>query len=192
MKRFFFFFLTIIITSCSLEEVKEQEESSVDVPKTVLVNAKITSVKKGRVFYTAEVEKAMTYDERNYSEVHKIIFKQYDKDGKVSAEGQADTAKVQTKSNNAELFDNISIYAREEETSIEAEYLNWENEKKWLTSNRNDNLRPYKDQDLVVVKKDDGTIISGRGFKADLNEKVVDFSNGVEGIIVAEKGDSDE
>lgn len=191
MKKIFYLFTILLLFSCTIKYPEDVDSSDKIVPKTVLKNAKITSINKGRIFYTAEMGRAMTFDETNITEVEDMKFFQYDKNGEITAEGYADKAKVKTSNNNAEIFDNIYIYAKEEETAIQADYLNWENDKKMLTSAK-ENTSTHKDKDIVTVTKDDGTKIMGKGFSANLNERLIEFTGSVEGVIVTEKGQSDE
>lgn len=102
-----------------------------------------------------------------------ISFISYDDDGSVSTEGQCGLLFSDTDKKFYELYDDIKLYNRSENTNFFAQILRWNEKNEQLTSGRGE---------MVKVEKD-GTVMRGTGFSASGVSKSFSFRGTVSGEI---------
>jgi len=159
----------IFFCSCrfNYEEAMFDSEFDTQIPKTILINYKQVTVKDNENTIRLEAERAESYDQLNKIIISGMYFYETDNYGNKLLEGWADKVVYYTETENAEVYDSIYIYSFTEEAGIFAENLLWNKDAKLLSS----------EDDIVTLKKDDGSIVSGRGFKADLRRKDIQFDS---------------
>lgn len=166
--------------SCSLDyrEALVAEELSEKTPETVLVNFKYTRVRQGEKIAFVEGERGETFSKKNETVLYKVHFIEYDKEGGILNEGRADQAVYNNKTGNAEIHGNIYVYSYKEKAEVTAADLNWTGETKILKG---------RADEIITLKKDDGSYIEGKGFTADFKHKSIRFFSNVKGRYVSKE-----
>lgn len=179
VKRFFIAGLLVasFTFSCSLDyrEALVAEELSETTPETVLVNFKYTRVRQGNKIAFVEGEKGETFTKKNETILYKVHFIEYDREGGILNEGRADRAVYNNKTGNAEIHGNIYVYSYKEKAGVTAEDLSWAGKTRILKG---------KPDEIIKLKKDDGSYIKGEGFTADFKQKSIRFLAKVNGQYV--------
>jgi LPS export ABC transporter protein LptC len=174
----------LMAAGCSLNYEGAQVEADANpaLPDTVAVGIVYRMVKKSRPVMELKADRAETFNTRNQTVLTEARFKEFDAEGKTATDGKADSVVYHTDTQNAEISGSVHVYSAAEQGSISTDYLKWENKTRVLTANPDD---------LVVVRKDDGSYISGRGFVGDFRIKEVRFNGPVEGQYVYEEEKKD-
>ena len=172
--------LALFCLSCSLDYDQARVAESIpgQIPETVLLEFTHTVVSGGRVWVVLEAERAETYGERNEIVLEGVFFREYDQEGNLLTEAQAERAVFATDSENATLSGSIEIYSHEEEASLQAGRLSWVREGRRLVAD---------DGQTVRLQTDDGSYVEGEGFSADFRRKRLEFSSRVRGSYVREE-----
>lgn len=172
--------IALCAAGCSLDYSSAQVEVEADqsIPDTISVGMVYRMVKNSRPVIELKADRAETYNARKETILTAARFTEFDQEGGVATDGRAQSVVYYTETENAEISGSVYVHSAAEEGSISTESLSWENKTRILTA----------DPDaLVVVKKDDGSYISGRGFVGDFRVKEVRFSGPVEGKYVYDK-----
>jgi len=148
-----------------------------NVPDTVLTDFTSTTMRGQLPYFRIQAQLAENFGKKNETILTDVQFQQFDKEGKIIAEGKANHAVYFTDTQNAELSGDLSMYSLSEHARFSADYLAWNNDDKTLTG---------KPDALVVIKKDSGSFLEGRGFRADTRTRSLQFSGGVQGTWVGD------
>ncbi|UCF99846.1 MAG: LPS export ABC transporter periplasmic protein LptC [Spirochaetaceae bacterium] len=170
----------ILVVSCSLdyEQARMAESIPGQIPETILFDFTHTVVSGGRIWVVLEAERAETYSERKEIVLQGVSFREYDEQGNLLTEAQAERAVFNTDSEDATVSGAIVIYSPEEKASLQAGRLSWIREGRRLVAD---------DGQAVRLQKDDGSFVEGRGFSADFRRKKLEFSSRVRGSYVREE-----
>jgi LPS export ABC transporter protein LptC len=177
--------LVLFCLSCSLdyEQARVAESIPGQIPETILLEFTHTVVSEGRVWVVLEAERAETYSERNEIVLQGVFFREYDEEGNLHTEAQAERAVFATDSEDATVSGSIQIYSHEEEASLQAGSLSWIREGRRLVAD---------DGQTVRLQTDDGSYVEGEGFSADFRRKRLEFSSRVRGSYVREEEEEEE
>ncbi len=175
--------LLCLFSACSLNynEARLAEDIAEETPETIMVNFTHTIVYDGKVWVRLEAERGETYGEKKQIVLTNVYFQEFDEEGELLNEGWADRAWFDTDSEDARLSGSISIYSVQDEAVIEAENLAWTGEGKKLAADP---------EDVVILKKEDGSFVEGKGFTADFRKKTLTFEAAVKGSYVWEENDN--
>ena len=181
MKLAILFLMLLSMGACSFDysSTNLEDDLSAEVPDTVLRNAVHMMVRNGSNM-KIESELVENYSKRNITVLHAVHFIEFNADGEITTEGWADKAIYHTDSEDAEVSGSVIFYSAAQETTIFAEDLSWESETSRLTSPRHQS---------VMVRRDDGSAVEGKGFQADLKRKRITFESGGSGQYVAESAE---
>jgi LPS export ABC transporter protein LptC len=165
---------------CSLDYRPAQVEGETgrNIPDTVATGMVYRMVKNSRPAVELEAERAETFTSRNETILTSTHFTEFDKAGGIATDGKAQSVVYHADTQNAEISGSVYVYSAAEEGSISTDYLAWQDKTRLLSANPDA---------LVMVKKNDGSFISGRGFTGDFRIKEVRFSGPVEGKYIYEK-----
>jgi len=171
-----------VFAGCSFdyEEGALAEDLSETVPETVLIEFVQVRTTSGKPDFRVYADRAEIYGKKKETVLEDVLYQDFDKSGAVVTEGFADRILYFTESEDAELEGNLRFYNADEEVKLEAEYLYWKDDEKFL------NTRP---DELVVLTKENGTVVTGRGFSAQGRSKTIDFAGGVGGTWVEDEED---
>lgn len=173
MKKFLFLIFTIsIFSGCSLkydDEVSANER----VPEFVFKEAKMFRYENNKrtvELSAAEIEK---YENSPQNFAKNVSFKAYNDKQELTTEGSCNYIYINLDEKLYELYGNITLYAKDQNTYFYADILRWNEKNEQLTSGRSD---------FVKIQKDD-TIIYGSGFSASGVSKTFAFTGAVTGDI---------
>jgi len=165
---------------CSLDyqEGELQEKLAEDIPDTVAVNLVHKIHKDGRLTIVLEAARAETYSSKNQTILTGAHFIEYGANKEKSTEGEGGTVVFHTDTENAEIWGGVQVHSASEEGDISADSLSWQHKVRLLTA---------PPQEKVTIKKDDGSSITGTGFRGDFRKREVTFSGPVQGTYVSKK-----
>ncbi len=149
-------------------------------PETILINFKHTIVSEDKGIVVLEAERAEVFSGEKGTFLWGLYLKEYAGEGDLLTEGWAEHAVWYSDSEKASISGSIYIYSYNEQAGILAEELTWEKQGKNLCSD---------EDELIAIKKDDGSFLQGRGFEANFREKKIHFFKGVKGSYVWEEDD---
>jgi len=166
--------------SCSLDYEDAQLAESLDdeLAETVITNARVTVVRGESPSFLVDAEQVSTFPRRNEQQLRGISFREYNQSGELVTEGSAERARIFTQSDDVEIEGQIRLRSVLHEARLEAEYLYHHNADRRLSS---------RDSDTVLIERDSGSWISGRGFEIDLRRNELSFSAAVDGEILDEE-----
>jgi LPS export ABC transporter protein LptC len=169
-----------LIAGCSLdyEGMTAEDKTSANIPDTVAVNVVHKVHKDGRLTLQLEAARAETFNARNQTILSDARFVEFDASGGTATEGRARRVVYHTDTEDAEISGGVHVHSSSEKGDVTAESLTWENKAKRLTA-------PVDEE--VVIHKDDGTLISGKGFQGDFRRRVLVFTGPVQGVYVSEE-----
>ncbi|MBN1836018.1 MAG: LPS export ABC transporter periplasmic protein LptC [Spirochaetales bacterium] len=170
----------MLTCACSLDynPARLDEEIAEEVPETVLLDFRHTIVTGDQVWVVLEASRAETYEKRKEIILEEVSFREYNSAGELVSEASADRAVYHTDTEDASASGTIRIDSPKEEASLEAGSLLWTREGKRLEA---------EPADAVRLQKQDGSIVEGRGFRADFRRRRIQFDGPVEGRYVWEE-----
>jgi len=158
--------------SCSLkyDETVNVEER---VPEFIFQDTSMVRTDDNKVTFEMQAGVLEQYKKSSETFAKDVSFKAYDDDGTVSTEGECGLLFSDTDKKLYELYDDIKLYNRSENTNFFAEILKWNEKNEQLTSGRGE---------MVKIEKD-GTVMRGTGFSASGISKTFSFKGTVSGDI---------
>ncbi|MBR1638912.1 MAG: LPS export ABC transporter periplasmic protein LptC [Treponema sp.] len=162
----------LLFLSCSLkyDETVNVEER---VPEFVFQDTSMVRCDNNKISFEMKAGVLEQYKKSSETFAKDISFISYDDDGSVSTEGQCGLLFSDTDKKFYELYDDIKLYNRSENTNFFAQILRWNEKNEQLTSGRGE---------MVKVEKD-GTVMRGTGFSASGVSKSFSFRGTVSGEI---------
>lgn len=165
----------LLLAGCSFDysdgEVGETGEEA--IPQVELLDVTMVIVRNNRLELTAR--RIASFPEEGYQEFAGLAFREFGPEGDLRLEGEAESGILDLESEDVELMGTVRFYSTVEEASIESEFLSWDADARVLTAPAD---RP------VVLTRDDGSRVEGRGMTVDGRRNSVEFSAGVEGVFV--------
>jgi LPS export ABC transporter protein LptC len=186
MKYAMFTICTLLMfAGCSLDysSVYVTEDMSEDIPDSILYEFTHTSVQDGLPIFRLSAGTAYIYNKKEETQLLDILFQEYNKKGEIITEGRADEALFFTETENAEFWGDLFFYSLSEEASFQTAYLFWNNEEKRLIG---------REESDVLIQRDSGTELLGKGFEAEARTRIVTFSGPVTGTYVLEDEDEEQ
>ncbi len=162
--------------SCSFDYDLE-DDADLGTPDLTMRNIEYVRVRDGHPVARLQAESAERWEEHNTMAFSELRFAQYDQDGSSDAVGEASRAVVDVGSGDADLTGSVLLVVPGEELSIETSALSWRADARELYG-------PNDDQ--VVLKKSDGSVVRGEGFRADARSRSWNFRGEVSGLYVEE------
>ena len=174
--------LVLLMTGCSLDyrEAILEEELAENIPEVVLVNFRHIVVKNGLKAAMVEAESAEDYSKKQEIMIKDVHFIEYAIDGSIVNEGWADMAQYSENTGDAIIEGNIFVKSDREKGSITADKLYWNDKEKELKGDP---------EEEVVMKKEDGSFVKGKGFIADFNTRSFMFLRDVSGKYVGKSNE---
>lgn len=171
-----------LVAGCTLDYGKDTVVSADQVPQMVFEGLRQTAVKDGQVLYTMESESSEVYQIKKEVRLKNFRFQEYDSDGKPASQGSADSAVVNTDTNDARLSGRLTARSEEQKVTLQIEGvtnggLTWTNEDRILKTEPNTG---------VILRKDDGSQIEARALTLDMGANRVELEDGVSGTWTSE------
>jgi len=173
-KTVFFLTLIIIVSSCSLKY-----DDTLDVgdrtPELIFQDTSMKRYERNSVKVELSAKILEQYKNSSETYAQEVTFISYDDDGAVDTEGSCKYLFTDTDKEIYELYDDIKLYNRGENTNFFANVLRWNAKNEQLIGGRGD---------MVRIEKDDA-VIRGTGFSASGISKEFSFRGTVTGDIDA-------
>ena len=169
--------LSLLCAGCSLDYGDQTvvEKQPENIPDTVAVGLVHRVNKGGKVSVQLEASRAESFSSTSTTVLTDAHFTEYDDNGAMDTEGRASHVVFHTDSQDAEISGAVQVYSAREKANIRAESLSWVDKTKRLTADPDER---------VLLKKDDGSFITGSGFLGDFRHRQIVFSGPVEGQYV--------
>jgi LPS export ABC transporter protein LptC len=168
---------------CSLTYEKDQTPQPDQIPQMVFETLHQTSVKDGRTVYTVDAEKAEVYKTKKQMLLDQFRFQEYDAQGNLASVGEAESATIDTTTNDARVTGHLK--ARSEEQKVTLEFnggqfggLTWTNDDRILRTEPNT---------VVRLSKDDGSKIEAQRLVLDLGSNKLELEENVRGTWTTER-----
>lgn len=174
--------LLVVFAACSLDYSGTDivDELSSDVPDIVLFDFTYTVRRTNGSILVFSADRMESYSSREYHRLYAVTFIEIDPFGEHATDGTADYAEIDTRTEDVELAGSIEFYSTQNEARIFAETLSWRSEGRILSS-------PV--DEVVIVERDDGSVVRGSGFRADAAYNTIEFSGGSSGRIIVDEGE---
>jgi len=178
-------FVILLFGACSLEYDDSELAESIpeDVPDSTFRDYVFTSARNGEPVYRIYAETARLYHSKHEAELEEVLFREFGPDGEIVTEGTAETAKVNTVTDDVQLRGNLRFASSIYEAEIRADQLFWDGEEELLKS---------PEDEAVTILRENGTRIRGKGLRAHTSSRTVEFTASVEGSYVYEEDDAQQ
>lgn len=173
----------ILFPGCSFDYGALSDEGSSTIPDLIMTDVEYVRVQDGKPVVRLQAEKISRYDKEKRMEVEFPRFAQYASDGSEGARGGASSATVDTESGDVVLSGGVVMSVPEEDVLLETERLDWLDKDRILSGAAGFPL---------LVKRGDGSSLSGPGFRVDSRSKRWSFSGAVSGIYVDDADKADD
>ena len=162
---------------CSLDYSAAAEQEAKDtIPDTLAVNVVHKVHKNGQLTLEVQASRAETYNGKKVTILQDVRFTEFDSKGAAATDGRARHITYHTDTEDAEITGGVHVHSATEKGDVTADSLSWKNGSRELTA-------PADEE--VTLHKDDGTTLSGRGFKGDFRRRELVFSGPVQGVYVS-------
>lgn len=169
-----FLIILLLITACSLDYDSSVADSlDESIPTSRLYGVKRVQVQDGKPKVTFEAEEAVVWEDREETELFNFVFNEFGDQRDIITRAEAEYLLI-SDDNDAEIEGDIYGYSVRNEASVEADNLKWLDEKRLLSS---------RDDSFVSIEMDNGSLLQGRGFEADLYTNTTTFSSGIGGTL---------
>ena len=173
----------LVLPSCSFDYSSLSEEEGEETPDLVMEDVEYVRVEKGKPVVRLQARSAERFEKDQRMILEYPRFSQYSGDGTAGAVGSADSASVDMASGDVVLSGDVRLSIPSEDVLIETGGLYWFDETR--------SLRGTADG-RVLIKRADGSFLSGRGFEADGRSKAWNFLRDISGLMVEEEAAADE
>jgi LPS export ABC transporter protein LptC len=162
--------------ACSIDGGAPGEgQAAGEVPDTVAVGVVHRIHRDGRLSLELTASRAETWNETKKTILTDARFVEFDQAGAQATAGEAQKVIFHSDTENADISGGVRVRSEVEEGNVTAEALSWDNKARRLSAPA---------QDVVTLRKDDGTSISGSGFLGDFRTRELTFSGPVVGTYV--------
>jgi len=176
MKKIFFVLVLALSTiSCSIK-YQDSFNAENSVPEFKFEESELTRYEKRKITVSFSAQELEQYKKSSESFAKNIEFTSFDDNGEVSVQGSCGLLSADTDTETYLLFDNITVYSKEDDVSFSSDSLKWDAKTEQLTSGRSD---------TVKIIKDNATIY-GTGFSSSGLDKSFRFSGTSTGEIITE------
>ncbi len=179
----------LLLSGCALTYEKDQIPQPDSIPQMVFDTLRQTGVKNGHTLYTMETDGAQVFQTKKEMLLKRFRFREYDSQGVLASQGEADSATIDTATNDARLAGRLKARSEDQKVTLEVDGgpsggLRWTNEDRVLRTEPNTPVR---------LTKDDGSKIEAQGLVLDLWSNTLDLEESVRGTWTPEsKKDADK
>lgn len=173
------------LTGCSVDYEPGTRDTSGDEEEPnelVMRTVTLRTVTGNGVSLMIAADTSRTNRDEMRQVLDRAYFLEYAPDGTPRTEGIADRVTLDLDTENAELDGNVQVYSTEEDASVSAQYLYWNNADRVLES---------RVDEAIAVERGDGTEMEGQGFRADATTRRLVFTRGVAGVLVLEDDEAE-
>ncbi|MCX7655333.1 MAG: hypothetical protein N2Z76_02280 [Treponemataceae bacterium] len=168
------FVVSFLTAACSFNYSEIAGEETSERPDLIMKGVSYTRVRDGSEAFSFQAEEVRRYEKRRIMDISHMRFEKRDVTGKEQEiAGMAGFVQLQTASGNGAFTDGFQIVIPKEGLTVEGLKVYWEDQRRLLFTSP---------EEVLLIKKSDGTIVSGKGFYADLRRKSWSFYTEVAGI----------
>lgn len=167
--------LVALAVGCSLDYQEMAENLGEETPELRMESVSVVSIEDDRERFRIDAEALAEFSADYRREIRGARFTEYAEDGSVSAEGEADRISFDTRTDDAVLEGSIRFRSVSDETTVEADYLEWIDGQRRLRGSA---------AGEVALLREDGTRIRGAGFEAEFPTRTFSFTAGVSGVYI--------
>lgn len=163
-----------LLVGCTINyNDQAQIKKSEEIPDSIMEDFNLIKMKNNAPFTEVKAERTEIFNSKNKTLLYNIEFIEYDsKDQRIITKGEAGLVEYDNETENAQLTNGLNFYSESEEIDITGKEIYWTKDTKTIESNL---------KDPIKVVKEDGSVIEGFGFKADLKNSTFSFEKGVSG-----------
>lgn len=163
----------VVLSGCTFDySGADVERDAADrIPQVELVEVEMVIERSNRLHLSAS--RIASYPDEGYQELRDLRFSEYGPNGQLRLEGRADRGRLDLNTENVELRGDVSFFSTVEDATIQSEFLYWNAGERVLSSS---------DDTPVILERDDGSRVEGRGMEVDGRRNSVRFTRGVQGI----------
>lgn len=173
-KIVFFLTVTFLLSACSLK-YDDTLDVGARTPELIFQETSMIRYEDNAIKVKLSAEILEQYKKSPETYAKGVVFTSYNDDGELDTEGSCKFLFTDTDREIYELYDDIKLYNRSENTNFFANVLRWNSKNEQLISGRGD---------MVRIEKDDA-VIRGTGFSASGISKEFSFRGTVTGDIDA-------
>ena len=164
----------LLIVNCSFDYGTSRND--IERPDIIMHNVEYVRVKQGDPLVRFHAEYAERYEEQQIMNLDTFSFEEFQDSGySVNTIGNAGAASIELDSGNVSLSRGVYIKIESEDISIETSMLRWRDNERQLEGGENE---------VVEIRRSDGSVFIGRGFHADAREQTWQFTHGARGSYV--------
>lgn len=164
------------LSCCSLDYGKAETSEDV-IPELSFTDANFNRFEDNRQTMHVQAEKIEQYKNEDSSYARKVQFKTWNKQGELDTEGSCGLVAADSKNEQYNLFDSISVKLYGQNLRLVAENLRFNGKTEQLTSGK---------YDTVSIERDDVSV-SGKGFSASGVSRSFAFASNVGGTITTKE-----
>jgi LPS export ABC transporter protein LptC len=166
-----------LLAGCSIDytSATAEDQEQQGVPDTIAIDILHRVHKDGHLSLELQASRAVSYDANKETVLSDARFAAYDEAGAKSTDGRAQTVVFHSDTENADISGGVRVHSASEKGEVSADSLYWENKTKKLRA-------PAAEQ--VIIRKDDGSSLSGTGFSGDFSRRELFFTGPVKGSYV--------
>ena len=175
----------ILVSACSLDYgVVMGDGLEERIPDTVIFNFVHTVVENGNPRFRLSAQRAESFRSTRTLKLVGVEFVEYERTALASngsrivavpvivAEGSADSAVFNTETESAELTGNVRVRSARDGVTVTSAFISWDGEARLLEGGS---------ESVTTIQDDDGSRVSGAGFKADANRRSFGFTERMNG-----------
>jgi LPS export ABC transporter protein LptC len=169
---------SLLAASCSVgsEAAPSDTGTGAGTPDTVAVRVVHRVSQNGRLALELRAARAETFNDAKKTILTDARFVEFDDKGGTATVGTAKTVIYHSDSENADISGGVRVRSEVEKGVVTAEALSWENKEKRLSAPADE---------VVTLRKDDGTSLAGTGFNGDFRARELVFTGPVNGTYVS-------
>ena len=176
--------LVLACASCSIDYREGQmvEDLEDTVPNIRMTGLRHRLATKDRIIMEMTVQNSESFEGVKKILLTGVNFREYGQEGELTAEGKADRVAYHTDTKNAEITGNIELVSHREKGGIRAQSLYWDDARRFLSASPDEQTEIFDE---------DGSLLSGKGFQADIKRLIVSFLETVDGnYVIADEEES--
>lgn len=163
----------VVLSGCTFDysgaDVERDQEDR--IPQVELVEVEMVIKRSNRLHLSAS--RIASYPDEGYQELRDLRFSEFGPNGDLRLEGRADEGRLDLNTEDVELRGDVEFFSTVEDATIESAFLYWNAEDRILSSS---------DDTPVVLEREDGSRVEGRGMEVNGRRNSLTFTRGVEGI----------
>jgi LPS export ABC transporter protein LptC len=182
----FCLFIALLTAACSFDYGNVPVDNN--DPSMILTETEYVRVRNGNPAARLTAEEVRQYEAKHSWELDGVSFEQFNaapegfgKIPDVNARGKAGSARMETDTGNFSMSGGVALEVISEGIVMETGEVFWQDKERLLSA-----------PGQLDITRDDGTIITGRGFSADIRRRTFEFESAAEGAVVDEEEEADE